>query len=240
MRATTIEYRLRFAIHALIYVLCFWAPWAQRDSLTTKTAWVTLSSLLFEHHWLSFMQATDVLLIVAIFFAATGAWFRLWGSAYVGSDVVASRAMHGQALLADGPYRRTRNPLYLGTLLFTVGISLLMHWTGAAICIALIWIFQFRLALAEEVFLAAKFGAPYVEYKQLVPRFLPAPSPLIPSAGQQPRWLQSLAGEFYFVAVAVLLATVGWSFNATMLVRGLLYSLGAWLIVRAFLPKPKD
>lgn len=106
--------------------------------------------------------------------------------------------------------------------------------------IVLIWILQIRLALAEESFLAAKFGAAYESYKKRVPRFLPAPTPQVPAAGQQPRWLQAIVGELYFVVAAIVLATWGWQFNAQPLLRGLLIALGVWLVARAFLPKPAE
>ncbi len=80
-------------------------------------------------------------------------------------------------MLADGPYRRTRNPLYLGTLLHTLGVTILMPPSGAVFAVVLLWIFQVRLALAEEPFLAARFGQPYLDYKKAVPRFLPATKP---------------------------------------------------------------
>lgn len=180
MKATRLEYRFRFALHALLYVLGFTAPWASRSSLAAKSTWVTIASVFSQHRWLHFLAAIDMLLVLAILFTLLGAFFRVWGSAYVGSSVVASREMHSERMLADGPYRRTRNPLYLGTLLHTVGISLLMPLSGAVFCIVTIWVLQIRLALAEEPFLAERFGAPYLEYCKRVPRFLPSLTPWYP------------------------------------------------------------
>jgi hypothetical protein len=192
--------------------------------------------MLSRQGWLTFSAATVVLLAIALVFTALGAFFRIWGSAYVGSSVVKSPGMHGAAMLADGPFRRTRNPLYLGTLLHTIGVAILMPPSGALFAVALLWIFQVRLALAEEPFLAARFGQPYLDYKAAVPRFLPALTPQVPAAGAQPHWLQSLLGELYFPAAVLVLAIFGWSFNAQPIRQGLLISLGVWLIVRALLP----
>lgn len=242
MRATGFEYRFRFALHAVIYILGFTAPWlfvpalADVPGFSTKSTWLVASSMLSREGWLTFSAATVVLLVLALLFTALGAFLRIWGSAYVGSSVVKSPAMHGAAMLADGPFRRTRNPLYLGTLLHTFGIAILMPPSGALFTIALIWIFQVRLALAEEPFLTARFGQPYLDYKAAVPRFLPALTPLVPAAGARPHWLQSLLGEIYFPAVFLVLAIFGWSFNAQPIRQGLLISVGLWLIVRALLP----
>jgi protein-S-isoprenylcysteine O-methyltransferase Ste14 len=243
MKATGFEYRFRFAIHTVIYILGFCAPWifipalADVPGFTGSSIWLVLSSTLSRHGWLSFSAATIVLLVVALLFTALGAFLRIWGSAYVGSSVVQSRTMHGNALLADGPFRHTRNPLYLGTLLHIIGVAILMPPSGAIFAVGLLWIFQVRLALAEEPFLAARFGQPYLDYKAAVPRFLPAPTARIPAAGAPPHWLQAVLGELYFLAAFLVLAVFGWSFNAQTLRQGLVISLGVWLIVRAFLPR---
>ena len=148
--------------------------------------------------------------------------------------------MHGDVLLADGPYRRSRNPLYLGTLLHTVGVALLMPPAGALFAIAAIWILQVRLAMAEEPFLAGRFGEAYKRYEAEVPRFLPAPKPLVAAAGRRPHWVQALLGESYMIGVVITLAGFGWDFNAQPLMRGILISLGVSLVMRGFLPRAKS
>ena len=243
MGATRWEYRFRFALHALIYTLGFWSPWAHYLpglGLTTRSTWLVLAAELGRGGWLTFSAATSLLLVLAIVLTGLGAAFRFWGAAYVGARVVHSDSMHGERLLADGPYRRTRNPLYLGTLLHTIGVSLLMPPSGAVFAIVLLWILQLRLALAEEPFLTQRFGAAYAEYARRVPRFLPAPKPLLPAGGRQPLWLQALVGELYFVGVFVALLAFGWSFNLTLIYRSILIVLGASLIVRAVMPPLKS
>ena len=249
MKSSPLEYRFRFAIHAIIYLFGFLAIPAAllispnlKDVLgfTNKSTWLILSSAISRQGWLTFSAATIVLLALALIFTGLGAWLRVWGAAYVGESIVSSTSMHGEAMLADGPYRRTRNPLYLGTLLHTIGIAILMTPTGAIVCIALLWIFQIRLALAEEPFLAQRFGQPYLKYAASVPRFLPTLNPQIAPAGKHPHWPQALLGELYFVAAFGVLATLGWQFNAQPIQQGLLISLGVWLIVRALMPRAKQ
>lgn len=249
MGATRFEYRFRFAIHGIIYLLGFFAPWTYLSVWPTgdlsaramnEPAWLALSTLLFRQGWLTYSGAVLALLIFALVFTGLGAWLRVWGAAYVGSSIVKSSSMHGEALLADGPYRRTRNPLYLGTLLHTIGISLLMPPSGAIFAVVLLWIFQVRLALAEEPFLTAKFGEAYVAYKNAVPRFLPMPTPQVPSAGIKPHWGQAILGELYFLGAFCTLAAFGWSFDRTALRQGLLISLGLAIVARAFLPRAPE
>lgn len=237
MGATTWEYRLRYPLHILIFVLGFWPFWEPSLGLTKKSTWLILSAALARQGWLGFQAATQALLVIAIILVAMGAWLRTWGAAYVGAGVVNSPTMHGETLLADGPYRRTRNPLYLGTLLHTIGLALLMPPAGAIFAIAAIWILQVRLALAEEPFLQERFGSPYVAYRDRVPQFLPATRPLVPSAGLRPQWGQAILGESYMIGVVITLAGFGWSFNSNPLLKGILISLGLSLVLQAFLPR---
>ena len=245
MKATRFEYHFRFVIHAVIYMLGFWAPWTlipwvhETVGLTSDSTLLVLPLSLSRVGWLPpFTQTTgDVMVVIALVFMGMGAWLRVWGSAYVGSSVVASPKMHGAALLADGPYRHTRNPLYLGTLLHTVGIALLMPPSGAVFAVVLLWVFQIRLALAEEPFLRRQFGPAYEAYEKHVPRFLPMIAAQVPSAGARPQWIQAVLGELYFVLAFGVMAGLGWDFNATPLRQGILISLGVWLVVRAFLPR---
>ena len=53
------------------------------------------------------------------------AGIRTWAAAYLHSDVVHDAMLHTERILADGPYRHVRNPLYLGTFLMSVGLGLL-------------------------------------------------------------------------------------------------------------------
>ncbi len=80
MRATRWEYKLRFLLHGLIYLVGFW-PWEPYLGLTPRSTWLILSAWLARQGWLGFQAATVVLLAIAILFAAAGAWLRVWGSA---------------------------------------------------------------------------------------------------------------------------------------------------------------
>ena len=240
MGATRFEYRFRWILHAVIIALSFWAPWCEALGWTRLRTWLVLSSWLSRTGWLSFMAATNAVLIAAIVLVTLGAWLRVWGASYVGASVVQSPSMHGEALLADGPYRRTRNPLYLGTILHIFGLAILMPPSGAIFCVALIWLLEVRLALAEEPFLTQRFGESYVEYRKAVPRFLPSPTPQVAAAGKRAQWLQGFFGEIYMVGVVITYVVFGWDFNATNMIRGVLISLGAWLIVKAVLPRPQE
>ena len=142
--------------------------------------------------------------------------------------------MHGERVLADGPYRYTRNPLYLGTILHTLGIAVLMQPLAALLAVVLITVFQFRLILREELFLEKQRGAAYLNYKAAVPRLFPSLRPRVPAGGVKPVWGQAVLGEIYFLGVAASFLLLGWQWDAWLILRGIVISWGAALVARAF------
>ncbi|MEM1160936.1 MAG: isoprenylcysteine carboxylmethyltransferase family protein [Pseudomonadota bacterium] len=68
-------------------------------------------------------------------------------------------------LVEDGPYRFTRNPMYLGLLLLHLAISLLGSMDWGLFVFPLFWLtLHHGVVLREERYLAAKFGEPYAAY----------------------------------------------------------------------------
>ncbi len=239
MKAFPLEYRLRYLVHGLIYALGFFAPWERFTSLTlgSSTWWLFLASFPAREHWLSFTASSQILLILGCIAATLGAALRVWGTSYLGASVVHSSSMHGSRVLADGPFRYVRNPLYLGTLLNTAALSLLMPPTGAVATLILIAFVQVRLVGAEEPFLLSTLGDTYRQYCAAVPRFWPALRPRVPSAGVRPNYLNGLLSELFVIGCAISFIALGGNFNSTLLIKGVLISLGVSLIARAFIPK---
>jgi len=237
MKATPLEFRFRFLILAVIYLLGFVAPWDQWLHLDSIRTWQLIASWPTRAGWLSFNTATIVVLLIGILFAFAGAALRTWGTAYLSPAVVQDSAMHGEGVVAAGPYRHLRNPLYLGTLLHTFALALLMPPSGAIFCIVAVFLFQLRLIASEESFLTTKLGEPYLAYCAKVSRLIPAITPRVPASTLQPKWPTAFVGEIYMWGVVATFAILGWRYNSILLIKGILVSLGISLIVRAFLPK---
>lgn len=240
LRASAIEFRLRFLTHAFIFGLGFWSPWDRllprgNSLVINASAWPALAALPWKAGWLSFPVATELVLVLGIVAASLGAFLRTWGSAYLGSSIVKDGAMHA-GIVADGPYRRARNPLYLGTFLHVLALSLLMPPTGAIFAVLLTGLVQARLIAGEEWFLSQALGASYAAYKAAVPRIVPSLTPRIPASGAAPRWMQAVLGEVYMIGVAVSLAVFGWRYDRILLDKCVLISLGLSLIARAAIP----
>ena len=75
---------------------------------------------------------------------------RTWGAAYLRTEIVHDTAQHSDTLVADGPFRYTRNPLYLANLPMAAGIGVLASRWGFIFLVLANWIFVYRLILREE------------------------------------------------------------------------------------------
>lgn len=196
MRATDFEFRYRFYIHVGIYFLVF--------TLGYRFDPVNVSYAILRALHVSSLDgplATDWPLRAMFFGGAAivfaGALLRTWGSAYLESAVVHDTKVHTEALVADGPYRHMRNPLYLGSLSISAGIGLLASRLGFVVLLVSLTILALRLIGREEAQLAATQGESYRRYCAAVPRLLPSLTAKLPASGKSPQWGQALTGEAY-------------------------------------------
>ena len=142
----------------------------------------------------TFARVTIVIGALLVFLAAA---IRTWGAAYLRTDVVHDTAQHSDTLVADGPFRYTRNPLYLANLPMAVGIGVLASRSGFTFLLLANWIFVYRLIFREEEALRQSQGESYLEYCRSVQRFWPSLRARVPSGGRQPQWGQAFAGETF-------------------------------------------
>jgi protein-S-isoprenylcysteine O-methyltransferase Ste14 len=250
MKATVFEFRFRFWIIMAICILGFVAPWdfvLHLDGAGPNGApgalagwggnahvWGLLAVPLSKGGAMSIAAAFNLVLAVAIVCAFAGAWLRTWGSAYLGADVMRDTSMRSDGVVADGPYRTMRNPLYLGSWLNLLAMALLMPASGAVFAIMMLIGFHLRLILGEEAFLRGQLGEPYAVYCAKVPRILPALRPQVAASGARPRWGQAALAEIFMWGSAVSFAVLGWRYNTTLLLQWVLVSLGVALVVKAF------
>jgi protein-S-isoprenylcysteine O-methyltransferase Ste14 len=75
-------------------------------------------------------------------------------------------------IVTTGIYARTRNPMYLGHLLFVTGLVLVTGSPVAAVALAVLGPWFDRRAAHDEERLARRFGRPYEAYRDAVPRWL--------------------------------------------------------------------
>lgn len=77
------------------------------------------------------------------------------------------------ALVTDGPYRFSRNPMYVGFALTYLGLALgLESPTAVFLLLPCLILMTWGVIQREERYLAAKFGQPYLDYMKRVRRWL--------------------------------------------------------------------
>jgi protein-S-isoprenylcysteine O-methyltransferase Ste14 len=76
-------------------------------------------------------------------------------------------------IVAHGLYRFTRNPMYIGFALWTLGLAVLINsgWMLLAVPIGLVLIDRIVIT-REERYLKRKFGEEYLNYKRRVRRWI--------------------------------------------------------------------
>ncbi|MGD0731058.1 MAG: isoprenylcysteine carboxylmethyltransferase family protein [Terracidiphilus sp.] len=237
MKATAFEFRLRVAIMVIVIFLGFWAPWIELWGIGSRIPlldWLPLQ--LSRLGLLSFSAAVPVVIVLVALTAAKAAALRIWGPAYLGPATVNNFQMKASAVLADGPYRYVRNPLYLGSWGVMAAIAFLMPPTGALFVMILLTVFLLRLIFAEEAFLTNQLGEPYRAYLHSVPRLIPRLRTTLPSTGRKPHWLRAAIAEINPIGIFLIFAIFSWSYNNRLMVRAVLISFGISLVVRALLP----
>ena len=82
---------------------------------------------------------------------------------------------HGSvsAIVTEGPYRLSRNPIYLGFVCMLIGIPLAFgtYW-GVILSPLLVMLMNSLVIKYEEAYLEKKFGDQYTSYKSRVRRWL--------------------------------------------------------------------
>jgi len=162
------------------------SPFAER-------AWAVLKTVIFT----VVVPGTVTLWIPFRWLLPRGATPVMWGAALVGvAPLVLGVALYfwcawefawrglgtpapidpPKILVARGPYRVVRNPMYAGVLSVVAGEAL-WFWSRTLAWYAAFAALMFHLfvVIMEEPMLRAKFGASYEEYCRSVPRWIPLP-----------------------------------------------------------------
>ncbi|HXO44634.1 MAG TPA: isoprenylcysteine carboxylmethyltransferase family protein [Candidatus Cybelea sp.] len=209
-QATEFEFRTRFWFIFGIFWLGFLLYLVDPVNIS-----VALSRLVLGGHpdesSSRFGHAVTVFFALGTLGVVVGALIRSWAESYLHSSIVHDRELHGEQLVADGPYRHVRNPLYLGNLLLAIGVGLLASRSGFLVISIGMWLFVYRLILREETTLLQSQGDSYRRYLAAVPRLLPSVTPRVPASGAMPNWLDGFTGELFMwsgaAAMAVFTAT---------------------------------
>jgi protein-S-isoprenylcysteine O-methyltransferase Ste14 len=203
VKASDLEFRRRFWVIGAIFWLGFscgrWDPVNAADAIAQGLGAAGVP-------WSALVRRLILWLGAAV--VGAGALVRSWAEAYLRSAVVHDPSLHADRLVADGPYRRVRNPLYLGLLLLAVGLGLLASRLGFVVIVAGQTLFVLRLIGREEDALLRAQGESYRAYRAAVPRLLPASRALVPAGDGRPDWREGLLGETFCWSFAAGMAAV--------------------------------
>jgi len=113
-------------------------------------------------------SALGVLLVAAWLALTVGSFRRFWS---VGNSVVTIRP--AASLVVEGPYRFTRNPMYLSLVLLYAALALLLGLVWPLLLgPGLVWVVGEWCIGPEERYLERKFGDEYQRYRARVRRWL--------------------------------------------------------------------
>lgn len=241
LKDTPFEFRHRFWIFTGIFWMAFMCYSVDH---VNSIAFLT-EKLAHRDPRLSEDALARILFLVSAALVFLGGAIRMWGTSYLKSEVMGDKRVHSDRLLADGPFRYVRNPLYFGNVVAGAGIGMLASRLGFLVLFFGMLIFSLRLISHEEKELTATQGEPYLAYCKAVPRFIPSLWPRVPSAGNSPHWLDGFLGEFWWLAFAIAGVALAFTFESAHPMRvywGIALGLMVlgWALRRAILGPKKS
>ena len=134
---------------------------------------VLLERVLPASPWLSAPLRADLRVFGAVLLCLGAAGFAsmVWAMRRAGTPIHNSRTP--TELVQTGPFRLTRNPMYLFGSVAYAGLALLLcePWS-LALLPAVVALIHFGVVLREESFLESRFGDAYRQYRARVRRWL--------------------------------------------------------------------
>src|SRR5579871_6410758 len=154
MGASDFEFKHRFWIFGALFWVAFTTYW-----VGDQNAGAALVDGIARLHGAA---AADwqyhAIFAVGAFFCLASATIRTWATAYLKSEVMVDRRLHTSRLVADGPYRYVRNPLYFGNILLALGFGLMAGRAGFFLLVIGMIVYSYRLILREEAGIQASQG----------------------------------------------------------------------------------
>jgi protein-S-isoprenylcysteine O-methyltransferase Ste14 len=113
--------------------------------------------------------------LLGLLVAATGQVVR---GATIGLEYIVrggrNHRVYADALVTEGLFRHTRNPMYVGKFFMVLGAGIASNRWPSLLAITAAYAFMYQaITLAEEAYLRGKFGTAFDEYCRDVPRWRP-------------------------------------------------------------------
>jgi protein-S-isoprenylcysteine O-methyltransferase Ste14 len=211
MKASNWEFRNRATVFGLIFGFTF-----PLYVLDPQNSTVALANWLGAGRQIDTDLVARLLFAFAAFLLVLAALIRTWASSYLQASVVYASEVNSESLVADGPYRRVRNPLYFANVLMIIAMGAMMSRLGFFVAVIAMVVFCYRLILREEAELQASQGQPYRAYCKAVPRLWPSLWPRVASAGRQARWMEGIKAESWYWGFAAALIAYAITLKLTL------------------------
>ncbi len=221
MRATQFEFKYRFWIFGLIFFLGFFLY--SVDRVNVGEALLHLFAPAIDPNSAAGNNLMRLIFGIATLLIAGAALYRTWATSWLHTEVVHDMRQHSDRVVADGPYRYTRNPLYFANLFLALGCGFFASRMGMSFMVLAMALFDHRLILREEASLRESQGDGYLRYLAAVPRLIPSLHPCLEASGACPRWGQAFLGESMFWMFA--LGSLFFAITLNMKIAGPLFAL---------------
>jgi protein-S-isoprenylcysteine O-methyltransferase Ste14 len=154
----------------------------------------------------AFSRPTPMSVTVGAIFAAAGEAVRLWAAGHLRKT---------EELVTSGPYRYTRNPLYLGRLFILIGLCVMatlpfaLNWVMLLLCV--VTFFGYYMPRKERVEprrLRRIHGDAYERYHRVVPALFPTLRPFPEGASSGWSSDRLLRNREHWMVLGLLLVTL--------------------------------
>lgn len=181
-RLQRIEFEARIFVSFALVALVLAAAWTLFPDAPTTAALLGRAVGIDARaaHHAGFVAAAAIVALATV-------WRMAAGTVLTSKRVMAFR-VQSDALATRGPYRLSRNPIYLADWTAFVGFALVLPPVGLLLP-ALLFLHYAQIIRHEERALAAGFASRYRAYLASAPRFFPTPR----SLGSLPRAVRELA-----------------------------------------------
>jgi protein-S-isoprenylcysteine O-methyltransferase Ste14 len=217
MKATHWEFTNRAMLFGLIFAVSFPLYFLDHQNST-----VALADWIASRLQMNGDLVARLLFAFAALLLVVAALIRTWASSYLHAGVVYAAEVKTASLVADGPYRQVRNPLYFANVLMIIAMGAMMSRVGFFVAMAAMLVFCYRLILREEAELQANQGEQYEAYRKAVPRLWPILWPRIASAGRQAIWAEGFKAESWY-----------WGFAAALVAFAITLKLTVFFVILA-------
>jgi protein-S-isoprenylcysteine O-methyltransferase Ste14 len=130
--------------------------------------------LILRWFWRMPIAERSVTLWPGLVLAGLGLALGIWGRKTMtraGTNVNPGRPT--TTIVASGPFRFTRNPLYVAITAVFLGLTLAINtWWGVVALVPMLLVMHRGVVLREERYLESKFGESYRQYRARVRRYL--------------------------------------------------------------------